>query len=744
MTELLGYADSLSVEPGARLPVRVSSSWDRYEVETIRLIHGDASADGPGVREEAVEIPLLDRKPGCRQRTCPGSYVSVPSSPALAALEALTVQLWVRPTRPGHGERQALLGNRAGERGEGFELALNAEGELEFLAGGAAPVRGPRLGREWCFVAAALDPASGIVRLAWRPCRERRAPLQLCEVEVETDVRGSGDRPILIAAAAGPDGACPQAHFDGRISNPAIIARALAAPELDELRRGADPLQMGAAVAAWDFGRDFATRHVYDRSPHAHHGVTRNMPARAVTGPEWRGSETRFSLAPGEYAAIHFHSDDLDDAGWDVSFELAIPDELPSGVYAARLSAGGATDDVPFVVRPRIGSPAAGVLLLLPTFTYLAYANERLLSGDIDYSTLTERTITPDPLDDVLARHPELGLSLYDNHRDGSGVCYSSARRPILSLNPRYRMWLTGAARHFSADLHIVDWLEARGFSHEVATDGDLHEHRRALLDPYRVVLTGTHPEYWTEAMRQALASYVEDGGRCLYLGGNGFYWVTSVDPERPHVIEVRRGHAASRCWESEPGECHHSTTGELGGIWRHRGHPPNTLVGVGFTAQGSAPVSPGYARCPDSFDPRVAFVFEGVGDHETIGDFGLVMGGAAGDELDRLDYALGSPPDTLLLATSRGRHDDGYLLVHEDQLISELRVGGTTNSKVGADMTYLENGSGGAVFSVGSIAWAGSLSHDGYENNVSRITENVLRRFLDGTPGEPPSSGQG
>jgi N,N-dimethylformamidase len=41
----------------------------------------------------------------------------------------------------------------------------------------------------------------------------------------------------------------------------------------------------------------------------------------------------------------------------------------------------------------------------------------------------------------------------------------------------------------------------------------------------------------------------------------------------------------------------------------------------------------------------------------------------------------------------------------------------------------------GGAVFSTGSIAWIGSLSHNGYDNNVSRITENVLRRFSDPQP---------
>ncbi|HEX6013578.1 MAG TPA: hypothetical protein VFY87_17605, partial [Geminicoccaceae bacterium] len=38
----------------------------------------------------------------------------------------------------------------------------------------------------------------------------------------------------------------------------------------------------------------------------------------------------------------------------------------------------------------------------------------------------------------------------------------------------------------------------------------------------------------------------------------------------------------------------------------------------------------------------------------------------------------------------------------------------------------------GGAVFSTGSIAYAGSLSWNGYDNNVCRLTSNVLRRFAD------------
>jgi N,N-dimethylformamidase len=46
--------------------------------------------------------------------------------------------------------------------------------------------------------------------------------------------------------------------------------------------------------------------------------------------------------------------------------------------------------------------------------------------------------------------------------------------------------------------------------------------------------------------------------------------------------------------------------------------------------------------------------------------------------------------------------------------------------------MVFFETPSGGAVFSTSSIAYSGSLSDNNYENNISRITENVLRRFID------------
>ena len=61
--------------------------------------------------------------------------------------------------------------------------------------------------------------------------------------------------------------------------------------------------------------------------------------------------------------------------------------------------------------------------------------------------------------------------------------------------------------------------------------------------------------------------------------------------------------------------------------------------------------------------------------------------------------------------------------------------ITGETCPFVRADMAFYETPRGGAAFSVGSIAWAAALSHRNYDNNVSRITENVVRRFIGPEP---------
>ena len=79
-----------------------------------------------------------------------------------------------------------------------------------------------------------------------------------------------------------------------------------------------------------------------------------------------------------------------------------------------------------------------------------------------------------------------------------------------------------------------------------------------------------------------------------------------------------------------------------------------------------------------------------------------------------------------------------------EDMPATNYIIGGTENPLVHADMTFFETANGGAVFSTGSITWAASLPHNGFDNNVSRITANVLRRFVDPTPFPPPPNPKG
>jgi N,N-dimethylformamidase len=78
-------------------------------------------------------------------------------------------------------------------------------------------------------------------------------------------------------------------------------------------------------------------------------------------------------------------------------------------------------------------------------------------------------------------------------------------------------------------------------------------------------------------------------------------------------------------------------------------------------------------------------------------------------------------------------------MIAKEDMPATNYIIGGVDNPLVRADMTFFETPEGGAVFSTGSITWSASLPCNGFDNNVSRITENVFRRFVDPTPFAPP-----
>ena len=118
----------------------------------------------------------------------------------------------------------------------------------------------------------------------------------------------------------------------------------------------------------------------------------------------------------------------------------------------------------------------------------------------------------------------------------------------------------------------------------------------------------------------------------------------------------------------------------------------------------------------------------------ESFGDYGYRGGGCVGLEIDRWDQDLGSPPNTTILATSENIGPGG-LLSGEEYITTTRNLDGEKNNLVRADMVFFETLGNGAVWSTGSIAWATSLLWNNRDNDVSRITENVLERFLDPAP---------
>lgn len=134
----------------------------------------------------------------------------------------------------------------------------------------------------------------------------------------------------------------------------------------------------------------------------------------------------------------------------------------------------------------------------------------------------------------------------------------------------------------------MLGFLEQQGVSYEIVTDHDLHIRGAAALQGFNMVITGSHPEYPTLKSFNAYNTFSKSGGNLMYMGGNGFYWVSGLDANRLHRLEVRRGDTGVRPYSLPGGEHVKSLDGQRGGLWRSRGMSRNTLFGVGFCAQGT------------------------------------------------------------------------------------------------------------------------------------------------------------
>jgi N,N-dimethylformamidase len=710
MHKLTGYTDRWSVKPGESIRFMVSSAVDApFNLRFARHLCADPNPAGPGYREVTMPTILDGEHAGQEQAALPGSYGHA-TGLAIDPARGLTLTATIWPTLP--NERQGLL-SLSGQDGCRVSLGLDAGGAFAELVLADGSVTRANTGvamltRRWYDITGTIGP-DGTLTVVQQPRHPLGTIRDAGEASVQATMPQADVFDVHVAVLPGREG-----HYNGKLERPTIHV-------------GAD-LQ-----ACWDFSRDIERNVATDIGPHARHAQLHNLPTRAMTGANWTGAVHDWKSAPDQYGAIHFHDDDQGDLGWRPSAALIVPDDWPSGIYSAHISNAQGEDRIPFFVRPK--QPSCDTVLLMPTYTYQVYGcyvrpgrgaeNRERARG---WGALTE---TPDT-------NPHFGLSTYNYHRDGSGVAIASMHRPMLDNRLRQISLMdpvpdgSGTGR-ICADSYITDWLDRAGVACDVVTDHDLHEDGVGLLAPYRVVIAGQHPEYHSERMMQALEEYLGAGGRLMYLGGNGFYWRAEPSAADPHAIEVRRAESGIRVWATEAGESYHAYGGGYGGLWRRIGRPAHRLVGNGFSVQGRHLGFP--YRFTDAIgDARVAFMTEGleVAPGAVFGDSGYMGGGAAGFEMDSADEHWGTPPGALVVAKGVVIHPD-YGPVNEDMLV--LNHPKRQEDWSCADMVFFETPAGGAVFSVGSMTYVGSLPPEGYGNTLARLTSNVLQRFRDPAP---------
>lgn len=696
--KLTGYSDKLSVRPGETIGFSVSNETSQnVTAHLTRSISADPNPAGMNIVEQRCDDFFTPREfTAEKQEFFPGSYAKTNGTLDYKIHDHIIISVKIMPTHMTDGA-QTILSYGA------LWLGIDASGivHLRYDTDSIATTQSIRIGK-WHHITAQIK-TTGHMELMITQLDRQEPHMITGQFEWPENSLAIHDH-ITIAAQVSEQR--PKTHFNGRIEHPSII--------MDD-----------TVMVEWNFAENMMSLEVPSVGGDDNQTLLLiNAPTRGVCGSHWDGSEFSWKHCPDHYAAIHFHDDDIYDFNWQNSISFTIPDNMPSGIYIMRIAADDHKDAIPFFVCAPKANPRAKLCVLVSTFTYTIYGNharpdfhDGWLKRIEDWGAYPHNP----------AVYPEYGLSTYNNHSDGSGICHASHKRPLFNLRPGYITFgeaECSGLRHFQADSHLISWLHHHNIDYDIITDEELDREGVEAIAAYDAVTTGSHPEYHTQNMLDALTAYRDQGGNLLYLGGNGFYWKIVRHKEHPDLLEIRRAEDGLRAWASQPGEYYHSFDGSYGGLWRRNGRPPQQLVGIGFTAQGVFEGHPYKRTC---FDPEYDWLFDGV-DSDTFGNFGFSGNGAAGFELDRVDPALENDHDIIILAQSFA---NSFMLVPEEHLthLTNLSGGREADAKR-ADMVYFKTPSGGQVFSTGSITFCGSLPWNNFENNVSRLLLNVVHRF--------------
>ncbi len=416
---------------------------------------------------------------------------------------------------------------------------------------------------------------------------------------------------------------------------------------------------------------------------------------------------------------------------WDLGTELSIQSDWPSGFYLVRFeTAQSETAEAYFVVRSQKPLDA---ILVLSTSTWAAYNNW----GGPSFYTGSHVSSFERPL-------PRGFLAKEDLHR------FRIARVADWSRSDRqdyknlgYSTWCM-AAGWANWELLFVRWAERKGITMGYATSSDL-DASGELLEGYPAYVSVGHDEYWSKGMRDAVETYVDEGGNAAFFSGNTAFWQARFEDSYKKLVSYKTSIKEDPYFD-EPSAPLLST------MWSDPlvGRPENQMTGVSFSRGG-------YARMQNSprgdggyrvMDPE-HWIFSGLDlkKGDSLGSEGVVVGyecdgcvfvedesgvRVTGEDGTPLDFSVMAAAPARLWETQDGPDalDENY--IGELNWVAE-RIGGVDNEETrglfdhGHAVMGIFSRKKGSVFTTGCTDWAYGLD----TKDVNQVTKNVMERFI-------------
>lgn len=303
------------------------------------------------------------------------------------------------------------------------------------------------------------------------------------------------------------------------------------------------------------------------------------------------------------------------------------------------------------------------------------------------------------------AWNPYGGYSMYGGNPPGKQPNYAHRSR-VLSFDRPYANG-HGAGQFFGRELPLVSYVEQRGLDVTYWTDITLGNHPKELLR-HRALLSLSHDEQWSAAMRRAATAGRDHGVNLVFFGaapierkvrlqpsplGPDRQLVNYRDPMADPLYGKDNAAVTQNAWLGPPAN-----------------DPPSTLVGDSYG---------GYGEDTDMIITNpVPWLFAGTGLHP----------GSHLRRLVRYDYGIFSPD---------GRHPPHVQVLTRSPIAHGYPAPSHSNATY-----YTWRPSHAGVFATGTNFWIGALRHckPGVAHcpraAVRRITGNLLRAFGAGPAG--------